>query len=568
MTEYLSGKPLLAAVEAALDASYHGKALPHSNRTIATWYLLAVLEDNLRMIFVGVDDSKGALIDHLLDAYKYSARFALDRIRRECVDTSKAALPSRVLSRLYVQTGELLRAGNDYMSANRLCSAAHAGSLHLKERAEDICVEFDPTDHDVRYSTLELLGHMPPEFVDHTSRLRFWSLHPEFRPQIIDEIAQSTRIAAGRITYQYHPYPAIKLSEELEQYPFLVPDGWKFVWGGRQETTLLLNALCIRCVYHWCAVHFGAIAHGIKGGGHESLLLVTTVQQLALDLRELTSLELPVIRKFVGYLLFGVGTNTPDPALQPIVPLGEGRVAIPCLLFLSSNFERNLLSLQARVDPADFDKLSAKFECEMVADLLPLAGRRWPNAQANIVIRDGKEFEEIDLVIPEPESKTLLICELRWMLQPGDPREVRNRKKVCLEKIAQLQRKMKWLDDRKSIVLQSLGLSVVDANVWTFSGVVSIEAFGGTLSPSPELPLLPNMLFKQGLEKSSSLKGFVKWSQSLCWLPKEGEHFRVVTEKTELPGFDKPLVTLGIEKLCSRLTYGTFVDRSIEQGSI
>lgn len=567
MTEYLSDKPLLSKVEAALDANYHRCPLPHPNATIATWYLLTVMEDGLRLLFTDADDSKKSLIDHLLDAYKYSARFALDRIRRESLDASKVRLPTKIVPRLYAQSGELLQSGIDYMMATRLCSAAHVKSLKLQEGAESIQVDFDPADHDMRYSTLELLGHMPPDLLDHTTNLYRWVHLDELRPLIVDTIAQTTRISDGKVLYQYHTYPAIKLAEEMEQYPFLVPDGWKFFWGGREETTLLINALCIRCVYHWCAVHFGASLHGLKGGGHESLLFETTAQQLAIDLREMCSLELPVIRKFIQYLTFGFGVLAPDPALQPIVSLGEGRIAIPCLLFLSSNYERNLLSLQARVEPASFDKLSGLFERDMVSALLPLALKRWSSSRSNITVRDGKESEEIDLLIPEPESKTLLVCELRWMLQPGDPREVHNRKKVCLEKIAQLERKMKWIGAHRAAVLHYLGLALENPAEWAIGGVVSIDAFGGVLSPNVELPLLPNNVFKQGLEHSSSLKDFVSWSQSLCWLPKENEHFRVVTQTTKLPGFDKPLVTLGIEKLCSPLTYRVFVEHSLMQGA-
>ncbi len=568
MTGYASGKALLSAVEAALDKSYNRHPLPHPNRAIATWYLLAVLEDNLRLFFVAADDSKTALIEHLLDAHKYSARFALDRIRRECQDTSKAALPTKIVPRLYIRTSELLQAGLDYMSATRLCSAAHAKTLGLVERAEDIQVEFDPADHDMRYSTLELLGHMPPDFVDHTARLYHWAHRDEFRPEIVNTIAQTTRISEGLVVYRYHTYPAIKLAKVMEQYPFLVPEGWRFVWGGRHETTLLLNALCIRCMYHWCAVHFGASFHRLKGGGQESLLLVTTAQQLATELREMCSLELPVIRRFIEYLTLGHGVQAPDPALQPIVAIGDGRIAIPCLLFLSSNYQRNLLTLQARIDPISFDKLSALFEQNMLSGLIPLVKTRWPNAKENLTIRDRKEFEEVDLLIPDPESKTLLVCELRWMLQPGDPREVQNRKKVCWEKVAQLERKVKWIGVRQSIALKSLGLNADDASEWSCAGVVSVDAFGGVLSTNTELPLLPNHIFKQGLQKASSLPEFVLWSQSLCWLPKEGEHFRVVTQTTSLPAFDKPLVFLGIEKLCSTLIYRAFVDRSLEQGPI
>lgn len=567
MTGSLSGKALLVAVEAALDENYQSHPLPHPNRTIATWYLLAVLEDNLRMFFVGTYDNNKTLVEYLIDAYKYSARFALDRVRRECFDTSKVALPTRVIQRVYVQTGELLQAGMDYMSATRLCSAAHAKTVGLREGPETIEVEFDADEHDMRYSTVELLGHMPPDFVDHTTRLYHWARNEEFRPEIIQTIAQTTSIYRGRVEYQFHGYPAIKLAESMEQHPFLVPERWQFVWGGRYETTLLLNALCIRCMYHWCAVHFGASLHGLKGGGQESLLLVTTANQLATELREMCSLDLPVIRKFIGYLTFGHGVHAPDPALQPIVSLGEGRIAIPCLLFLSSNYERNLLTLQARIDAPIFDRLSGLFEEAMVSGLLPLVKKRWPTAKGNVTVRDGNELEEIDLLVPEPETKTLLLCELRWMLQPGDPREVHNRKKVCREKVAQLERKMRWLSVRKSNALQLLGLSAENAAEWQLAGVVSVDAFGGVLSPNADIPVLPNNIFKRGLEKAFSLSGFVLWSKSLLWLPKEDEHFRIVPQSTDLPGFDKPLLTFGIEKLCSPMSYSAFVDRSLELGS-
>lgn len=519
------------------------------------------------MFFVGTDDNNKSLVEYLMDAYKYSARFALDRVRRECFDTSKVALPTKVIPRVYVQTGELLQAGMDYMSATRLCSAAHAKTVGLREGPETIEVEFDADEHDMRYSTVELLGHMPPDFVDHTTRLYHWARNEEFRPEIIQAIAQTTSIYRGRVEYQFHGYPAIKLAESMEQHPFLVPERWKFVWGGRYETTLLLNALCIRCMYHWCAVHFGASLHGLKGGGQESLLFVTTANQLATELREMCSLDLPVIRKFIGYLTFGHGVQAPDPALQPIVSLGEGRIAIPCLLFLSSNYERNLLTLQARIDAPIFDRLSGLFEDAMVSGLLPLVKNRWPAAKGNVMVRDGNELEEIDLLVPEPETTTLLLCELRWMLQPGDPREVHNRKKVCREKVAQLERKMRWLSVRKSNALQLLGLSAENAAEWQLAGVVSVDAFGGVLSPNADIPVLPNNIFKRGLEKASSLSGFVLWSKSLLWLPKEDEHFRIIPQSTGLPGFDKPLLTFGIEKLCSPMSYSAFVDRSLEQGS-
>jgi hypothetical protein len=166
-----SGNSLLSAVEADLDANYHRFSLPHPNRAIATWYLLAVLEDALRWLFVLTSDSHAPIVEFQVDRNKYSARFALDRIQKESTDTSSVALPSRIVPKLQENFAELLMAGVDFMAATQLCSEAHANTLQFEEHDETIEVVFDEAQHDMRYSALELLGHMPMNVIDHSTNL-------------------------------------------------------------------------------------------------------------------------------------------------------------------------------------------------------------------------------------------------------------------------------------------------------------------------------------------------------------------------------------------------------------
>lgn len=472
---------LREAIEADLDANYHRVQMPHSNGAIATWYLLTVLEDNLRGLFVLTDDSQAAIVEFQMDRQKYSARFALDRIRQECTDVSQATLPSRVIPKLYLKAAELLMGGIDFMAASQLCSAAHADTVRFKENDETIDIVFDAVQHDKRYAALELMGHMPLDVIDHSANLYAWARHAEFKPRIVDAIAQSVRISGQRVVYEYQPPLAIALAAEMMQQPFLVPDGWQFPWGGRNETTLLINAMCVRCMYHWIAIHFGAGENGLRGGGEASILHVTTTSKLVLDLQEMCSLGETAIRSFVQYLTYGYAMKTPDPALQPIIALGNGLVGIPCLLFLSSNYERNLLGLQARIGGAKFNAMSKLFENNMVRDFLKEILPRWSLSKGNVTIRNGGEFEEMDLLVVDPASRTLLVCELRWMLQPGDPREVQNRKKVCWEKVDQLQRKVQWLRTRVATALGVLGIENSHEEGWEVQGVVAIQTFGGAL---------------------------------------------------------------------------------------
>jgi hypothetical protein len=550
-------------VEADLDANYHKVPIPHPNSTIAIWYVLTVLEDFLRNLFVFSDSKDAQIVEFQVDAQKYSVRYALDRIRRECKDQSRADVPSRALSKYYVSTYALLEAGVVFKLAIQLCSSAHAGSVRFVDKGRIIAVEFVEDSLDKRYAAAELIGHVSLETVDHSTLLYAWARDHAPCPRVVEAIARSTRFVDRKIVYEFQPTLAVALSQELMQQEVLIPKDWRFLWGGAHETTLLINALCIRCAYHWVAVHFGARFHKARGGGESSLLLVISKTRLLSDLRDMCSLKESAISQFVEYLKFGNAVQSPDPALQPIVSLHDGLLAIPCLMFLSCNHDRNLLTLQNRVERDQFNRLSRLFEQVMVGELLEVVRPRWPNSRGNVTIRDGKEFEEIDLLVGDPESKTLLVCECRWMLQPGDPREVQNRKEACWEKVSQLSRKIEWLSKRKVHSLDALGIARSPHEQWKIEGIVVIKTFGGALSRDGRLPVLPDHVFVQGVRLSRSLEHLASWSQSLLWLPQEGVHFGLVPQTMQLPSKGKQLTFFGFQKLCTVREYRDHVDDTL-----
>lgn len=210
------------AVERDLDANYHEVAIAHPNRTIALWYLLTVLEDTFRGLFVLTEDEAAPIVEFQLDSQKYSARFALDRIRQECSDTSGVAIPVRVIPKLYIKTAELLQAGVDFKAANQLCSAAHAGTVLFTEGDQTIDIVFDDVHHNKQYSALELLGHMHLDLIDHSSNLYAWARKEELRPPILEAIAQSTQISGRRVLYDYEPHLAVALAAEMMQSPSMI----------------------------------------------------------------------------------------------------------------------------------------------------------------------------------------------------------------------------------------------------------------------------------------------------------------------------------------------------------
>jgi len=555
---------LLAKAEAALDRDYHELPLPHPNKILAVWYLLAVAEDYQRNLFIGLDPGlSAAAIEFRIDRLKYSLRYGLDRILKEVSDQSPAQVPRRIIPMLYERTAKLLFGGLDFIAANQLCSAAHAGTVRFVDHQNEIEVLIDEQHHHKGYAALELMGHEQTNVVDFAALFFAYLRLPENRPQTLQEIALTVRIRNRLVEYEYLQNLAIELAQEIEQPSFLIPDGWAFPWGGRVETTLLLNALSLRCFYHLVAVHFGSLHLALRGGGEANICLVLTPKQLADDLKLMSSLSPKVIAAFIQYLTYGFGTKTPDPALQPIVQLGPDKLALPCIHFLSSNHERNLLSLQARIQQKQYDAMSDLFEKNMVRRLEAQLRDKWPALRVNIELTLDGGNEEIDLLIADVQTCTLLVCELRWMLQPGDPREVQNRKRVCWEKVDQLERKVRWIQQRTGAVLKRAFDVPVDSATsepWSVIGVVIIETFGGVMSTKPEFPIMTLALFELGMQKATSLVHFGAWSKSLLWLPQEGVNFKLVTLETELAG--KKLKSFGMERLQSRSEYREYVTRT------
>jgi hypothetical protein len=440
--------------------------------------------------------------------------------------------------------------------AAQLCGALRTGTAVCRKEPDAWRVKIDERYHDKAYGALELMGIPKRSSINAGLYLYYWIQHPQQAPEVLEAIAASTFVQAELVHYGYRQELAVALSQAMRQEPSLIPQDWVFPWSDLKSTRLLLNALLIRSTYHMAAVHFGALAHGLRGGGVSSLVLVLTVDELVDDLELLSSVPRGHIQKFVHALTWGRATTNPDPALQPFIPLGNGHLAVPCIHVMTSDQERNLLSLQARIDSASFNSQSWRFERDMVASLLAQQHVDSIQSLTNVKLQVQQTEEEIDAVLIDRVARQLLMCELRWMLPPGDPREVQNRKAEALKKVDQLARKVEGVArDPSAAVSQLLGPdSGATEGDWTVTGVVLIAGYGGTRSPSARFPIIPVTLFERALSRAGSLAELSSWCLGLKWLPVEGKHFKVISMTLELSG-SIPLIVEGMDSTEFSLNY-------------
>ena len=306
--------------------------------------------------------------------------------------------------------------------------------------------------------------------------------------------------------------------------PTIVPVGREFPWGSREDTHMVFAGLQSRCLYHLLAVHIKAISSGIPGMGVADICPMLPKDQLISDVSEVTTVERGRVAEILGALTYGIGTETPDPALQPVISIWGRFLLVPAILLLSSNFPRNLLSLHARVDSRSFDGQSHLFEDQMSAHVEQAVRNRFPRFWTHKFLPDRNHVGEVDLLVVDESTKTILLGELRWLLAPGDPREVNNRKKVCGEKVVQLRKKVVAAREVMAQVLRSFQVGN-DHTAWNVAGVVIVDGYTALGAEPRELPVVPRQIFQIGLSRCKGLNELHAWLCSHKWLPQERTHF-------------------------------------------
>jgi hypothetical protein len=188
---------------------------------------------------------------------------------------------------------------------------------------------------------------------------------------------------------------------------------------------------------------------------------------------------------------------------------------------------RNLLTLHARLDPKTFDSQSALFEHEMIEKIGNAFRARFGDTRQNVKLPRGLGGEEIDLLVCDPKSKTIFVGEARAMIMPADPNEVYRRITNIEEKVEQLRRKVKSLRSNLKEFVKWANLDK-PAMGWSVVGAVILRGHAGRLSPTVELPSVPEEIILLGINGFESLGRLHEWLGSYSWLPVHGKHFKTL----------------------------------------
>lgn len=535
-------KSRLLEIENSIDEYFKSIPIPGLTIQESHKYLGHVSDDKIRFSFIGISrkpldeiNTYGpAIAFEVVDTMKYALRLCLNK---------GYSLPSAdffdshmVLDKEQTSiASEALDKASDYSKVCRIFALIHEGLLEYKISDNNQTIYLEPKEVSFSFSSLEVLASAY-EKKRHSGNNDFFNwIYNNYLPPFLSYELSKAKISKGRIKLHYCTFTLKILAEEQSYEGSLIPLSWKFPWKASVKSTrefiVALNALML---YHVSLVHFGTYEK-VEGYGVNDICMIVGKKKLSRILSSVSGINDKEALEIIAFLTLGAHTTTPDPALQPIIELEREVLMLSPFLTLNNDFERNLLSLNARIDPKGFDSQSNIFEKIMTTKLKDIIEGTdftfFPSTTTNS--KNGIN-EEIDSIVIDEKNSTILILELRWMLQPGDAREVINRKKACHEKVKQLKRKLLHVEHNLKEVFSKCGIESHDTKRnWSIHGIVLVDGYSGVLSSEPNIaPILPLNVLEKSINSFNNLDLYCHWIKGHKWLPQREIHYNMV--ETEL----------------------------------
>lgn len=527
----------LRAYESHVDAAFSALSLPGASWPEAAWCLLTVCDDTQRFGLLGLSLKKPeefakvaqAVAFQLSDEHKYAIRHALLLARK--LPEGRHAWGRKLGDDEHGASFWTIRGARDYGRVCGIFAACYERATDFSCREPNTLV-IETDDEALRYVMLEaLLAVFEKPRTSFLSVFFAWSI-AGVAPPIIFDLVAGARSTQGLVEYARRLDAISAIADLARNDELLVPATWRFPWGGSTADTLsVLRTLHAMALIHACVVHKAQFQR-MEDNGAAALCLVLGRKELVRYLVQGSGVARNVVTRLAEALTYGHKMDLPDPILQPIVPLDKDAVAVAPLTTMGSDLQRNILSLHARYDKESFDSQSGLFEERMVQEVaLAVPQARFAHAE-NLTFGVGKRREEIDVIVVDVQERFVAFLELRWMLPPGDPREVMNRLRVVAEKVEQLQRKVTFGREQTAALFQALSRDL-DGSDWQIAGAVVLDGFVGRESDARlDVPVVPLEIVKRTMGSFTSLKQWYTWLRSKSWLPTPGRDF--VIEPWEL----------------------------------
>jgi hypothetical protein len=513
--------PEIRKIERQFDTAYRANPLLNVSRPTATWMLLSVFEDAVAKPVLRGDPpdlQKSSLRENLLiNALKHPLLWL-----REC---PVGRLQARYTDQMYKDAYDLLMLGGRYDAIETVFVFASRGQSNLTLEGRKVLpvplVEAD----DARYYAYN----------------RFIAAGDDIPPPSIEFLNTFARIAE-RVTVTSEGF-SLKLDpkfvdQAMSSYGptldqrFHLPEDWRttrYSFRDLKRIYLVLSALA--------SIQFQgrlvAVGQGASRFGFNNSVLRFGCDELQSRVRRYSGLDGATIAAVLGDLSYGSrGVTRPDPALQPLIPVGSDAILISPSLILCSSPERNHCMLLNSIpeEREVYSGLVDRKEALMREEILRVSdSKRYRPFFGGVAGR--KELPNIDLALIDDDRRLVLMLELKWFIGPDEVREVLNRSDDLKKGVSQAKLLKAAFSDGTDVVQKTLKVA---SDFKCKCALVSHNWIGGHSVQDDEVPIITLRHLQAALKKAESLADVTAWLAERRYLPIEGVHFRVVSNEVSI----------------------------------
>jgi len=512
--------------EEAVDNAHRQHALLQRGRPDAVAHLLLAAEEVIAADSVQLDlQDRSIGVTQVVNALKHAVRWV--------ATCTQEAPPRGFAAEAISEAHDLLNQAIAYCAIVAAYSFARRGFLDLRADHHHLITTL-PSDEDVRYDAYDLMVLPSVELGHDSPGPKMDGLIAE----IGDCLRRGFSLAAIPLTRRVLA-AAYDVSAALNDPKHQLPDEWEFASFRLGDYRIVSNA--IRATLGAWQIANQMIAQATSHNAAQ--LFVVNRRELRNAVRDVTGCSRPVVDGIFELLSYGHGgSQNPDPALQPLIPVSKAQIALSSPLVTGGSPERNLLALVNTLpeEKASYDGLKNMKE-GLMRERLEARKPGWLRSWQGY-IAGRRALGDIDYALIDDRSSCVLICELKWFVAPAEPRELADREKDLWHGVQQIGKRLKALTD-SDVVAKTFGARY--ANV--AGVVVSANAIGSFRAQDALAAIINEEHFLSTLDASDNLQRIIEWLFQRQYLPVANVDFRY--HRYVVSYFDWQLDWYGLEAL-------------------
>lgn len=407
-------------VEKEIDDFHKQSSVFSLNRKTALYNALTVFEDGCRLggttnlALTGDSLEFSFLIREQLDALNILIQW----IYHDCPSTNDDILEKSIISERYLAIADLLQ--NQAKPYSPICSAYISYSrghfsAQVNEKQKTITFLDNPENRSIVISDM-----MESILRDQSAELQF--APTQELPIASQKLIASIQFQEGHISYSTDDEIWNVFQGMMERqwvHTSELPEKWQFDVFSIKEFKRFWIAIATLCIIHMTA----CLKSGIPGADVEEAVIVKTPSEFTRFISQKADISAESISAILTLLTYNNRLKNNDIVYQPFVSIDKDVLVLAPHLILASRPERNLISLIHKLrDKSYFDLTNLREG--IMQDELSYVVEKLPN----IIVAKNKPLPDplpdVDYAIWEKTSNTVLVCELKWLVEADSTSEV------------------------------------------------------------------------------------------------------------------------------------------------